>query len=320
MSTGHAPDSPRDVPVDVSIVIVSWNTRELLRDCLQSTRAACAAFDRPVEIIVVDNASTDGSAAMVRTEFPDVRVMANASNAGFAVATNQGLRESRGRYLLLLNPDTKATPDFLRALVSFIEEHPAVGVAGPRLVGENGDVQVSCFLLPTLTRELWRLLHLDRIHAYAVYPPGFWHLKAPQVVEAIQGACMLIRREALSQSGLLDERFFIYTEEIDLCCRLRGLGWQIAWVPDAVVAHRGAASTEQVGARMFVQLYRSKVQYFRKHMGAWGALGYKAVLLTAALPRVVVPTVAMALMPSRRERLRSLRRNYASLLAELPAL
>ncbi|RPJ84589.1 MAG: hypothetical protein EHM13_03725, partial [Acidobacteria bacterium] len=142
----------------------------------------------------------------------------------------------------------------------------------------------------------------------------------PRSVESIQGACMLIRREALDRVGLLDERFFVYTEEIDLCRRLLESRWEIYWVPSASVVHYGAASTEQVGSRMFVQLYRSKVIYFRKHQGALGAFAYKAVLAAASLPRVVLPAVGMLFLPSRRERFRSLAANYSTLLVQLPAL
>lgn len=304
----------------VSIVIVSWNTRDLLRVCLTSTLAACAELDRPAEIIVVDNASSDDSAGMVRDEFPAVRIIRNSSNSGFAAATNQGIRESRGRYVLLLNPDTNVTTGSLRVLVSFIDEHPDAGVAGPRLVGRHGEDQVSCFPLPTLVREMWRLFHLDRVHQIATYPLSRWGSERAQSVESVQGACMLIRREALEQAGLLDERFFIYTEEIDLCRRLLDLGWQIFWVPQAVIVHYGAASTDQVGARMFLELYRSKVQYFRKHLGVWGAVAYKTVLLFATLPRLVVPSLAIAFIPSRRDKWRGLLKNYSSLLIELPAL
>ena len=129
----------------VSIVVVSWNTRDLLRECLSSTISACRELPSPTEIIVIDNDSKDGSAAMVGNEFPQVRVIANTSNRGFAAATNQGLSEGRGRYLLLLNPDTKVSKSFLLELVSFLDKHPSAAVAGPRLVGKDGEQQVSCF-------------------------------------------------------------------------------------------------------------------------------------------------------------------------------
>lgn len=304
----------------VSIVVVSWNTRDLLRECLSSTLAAAAALGGRVNVIVVDNASGDGSADMVLREFPSVQLIANATNAGFAAATNQGLRESRARYVMLLNPDTRATDGFLRTLVDFLDQHPKAGAVGPRVLGRRGEDQVSCFPLPTLARELWRLLHLDRVHAFAAYPLARWGAASPRAVESVQGSCMLIRNEALDQTGLLDERFFVYTEEIDYCRRLLDGGWTIFWVPAAVIVHYGGASTEQVNHRMFVQLYRSKVQYFRKHMGQGGAVAYKAVLVTAMLPRLILPALAFPFVPSRRNRWRDTIRNYSTLLVQLPAL
>jgi len=303
----------------VSIVIVSWNTRELLRQCLTSTLEACRELPGPVDVIVVDNASSDGSARLVRHEFPTVRVIENTSNIGFAAATNQGIRESRGRYVLLLNPDTKATADSLRVLVSFAADHPAAGAVGPRLVGKHGEDQVSCSPLPTLVRELWRLFHLDRFYGLATYPFGRGQAENPHSVESIEGACMLLRREALEQTGLLDDRFYIYTEEVDLCRRLLEYGWQIFLVPRAVIVHYGGASTRQVELRMFLELYRSKVQYFRKYQGVWGAIAYKVVLFAATLPRLVVALALVAFFPSRRQRWRRLLKNYSSLLIQLPA-
>jgi GT2 family glycosyltransferase len=304
----------------VSAVVVSWNTRALLRECVASTLADAADLGGRVEIIVVDNASSDGSVEMVRSEFPTVRVIANESNNGFASATNQGLRASRGTHLMLLNPDTRVMRGSLRAMVSFLESHPRVGSVGPRLVGAQGEHQVSCFPLPTLAKELWRLYHLDRLYVLASYPLSRFSDGLPQQVESIQGACMLLRREALEQTGLLDERFFIYTEEIDLCRRLVDAGWDIFFVPAAVVVHFGGASTAQVSARMFLELYRSKVQYFRKHLGDRGALAYKGVLLAATLPRLMMSALTVAFVPSRREKSRGLLKSYSSLLAQLPAL
>lgn len=304
----------------LSVVVVSWNTRELLRACIASALVAAGEVAGTTELIVVDNASSDGSVDMVRLAFPTVRVIANASNAGFAAATNQGIRESRGRQVLLLNPDTTAAPDVLGILTSFLEEHPEAGAVGPRLVGKDGEPQISCFPLPTHGRELWRLFHLDSFVAVARYPASLLGSPEPQRVESVQGACLLVRREALEQAGLLDERFFIYTEEIDFCRRLLDCGWHIVWIPRAVVVHYGGASTSQVSARMFIELYRSKVQYFRKHTGALGAAAYKAVLVAASVPRLVLPSLAMAFVPSRRERWRGTVENYSRLLVRLPAL
>jgi len=220
----------------------------------------------------------------------------------------------------LLNPDTEGTPGFLGALVSFLDTHGDAGAVGPRVQGAAGEHQVSCYPLPTLGRELWRLLHLDRVIPRGTYPASMFEATTPQHVESILGACLLVRRDALAATGLLDERFFIYTEEIDLCRRLQNRGWRLYWIPQSVIVHYGGASTTQVGRPMFVELYRSKIQYFRKHFGRRGALGYKAVLVATALPRVVLATVAMAVQPAQRAKWRALLTDYSVLLARLSAL
>lgn len=313
-STGDSP-----LPV-VSIVIVSWNTRELLAACLRSVRDAAAEVDGCLEVVVVDNASHDGSAEMVHAQFPEVDLVRNATNVGFAAANNQAIRRTRGGYVLLLNPDTEGRSGFLGALVGFLDGHPDAGAAGPRVKGGRGEHQVSCYPLPTLWRELWRLLHLDRFSPRGSYPASLFEATTPQRVESILGACLLIRRDALEATGLLDEQFFIYTEEIDLCRRLQDHGWHLYWVPQSVIVHYGGASTTQVGRPMFVELYRSKVQYFRKHFGRRGAIGYKAVLVATALPRVVVASVAIAVRPADRAKWRALLTDYSLLLARLAAL
>jgi GT2 family glycosyltransferase len=304
----------------VSIVIVSWNTRELLRACLRSTREAAADLAGGVEVVVIDNASHDGSADMVRDQFPEVDLVRNASNVGFAAATNQGIRQTRGRDVLLLNPDTEGKAGFLSVLVSFLDAHPDAGAVGPRVWGSQGEHQVSCYPLPTLGRELWRLFHLDRLWPRGTYPPSLFEAQTPQPVESLLGACLLVRGEALEEAGLLDERFFIYTEEIDLCRRLQDRGWRLYWIPGSEIVHHGGASTTQVGRPMFLELYRSKVQYFRKHFGRRGAIGYKAVLMAAALPRVGLASVAMALRPAERVKWRALLTDYSALIARLNTL
>jgi GT2 family glycosyltransferase len=153
-----------------------------------------------------------------------------------------------------------------------------------------------------------------------MYPGGWWASDRPRAVDIILGACMLIRRDVIEQVGSLDERFFIYTEEVDLCRRILEAGWEIYWLPAAEIVHYGGASTSQVSSRMFLELYRSKVQYFRKHFGVWGALAYKGVLLAGALPRLVLMPAVAALVPSRRRRSLGVLRNYSSLLVQLPAL
>jgi GT2 family glycosyltransferase len=310
------------VPSDtlVSIVIVSWNTCNYLRACLESVHDACGAVTGGVQTIVVDNASSDGSVEMLRRDCPWVTTIQNATNRGFAAATNQGIHASAGRYVLLLNPDTTLARASIQHMVDFFEHHTGVGAVGPRIVGADGHVQASCFPLPTLGREIWRLFHLDRLRARARYRLEEWSADVPKRVEALQGACLMVRRAVLDRIGVLDERFFIYTEEVDLCRRMNDAGFELFWVPQASLVHFGGQSTRQVATRMFLELYRSKVEYFRKHMGTWGAWAYKAVLAAAAIPRVVMPAILLALQPSKRPELEPMLRNYSSLLVTLPTL
>ncbi len=312
---------PPDPAVDLSVVIVSWNTAELLERCLASLEQE---FQRigglRSQVIVVDNGSSDGTPERIRARYPWVEMRVNATNMGFAAANNLGLRDSRGRYILLLNPDTEVLPGALATLMAYMDDHPEVGLVGPRLLNPDGTLQVSCYPSPTLSRELWRLLHLDRWHPYGTYRMESWSTELPRQVEVIKGACMLVRRDALEQVGPLDESYFMYTEEVDWCYRIRRAGWTVVWVPQARVLHYGGQSTQQIPEEMFLHLYRSKVQYFRKHYGRWGCRGYKAILLLASGLRIVgIPLARLVGVAPGPEALR-LARNYMTLVRMLPDL
>ena len=300
--------------MDLSIIIVNWNTMELLARCLASVYETAESLQ--FEVFVVDNGSTDGSAAMVRERFPQAHLIANSKNMGFARANNQAIRLSGGRYVLLLNSDTEVCPDALESLVAFIDTHPEAGATGARLLNADGTLQPSCH--PTLTpwREFWRLLFLERIQRRATYDMAHWDLRTPREVEVIKGACLMLRREGLDQVGLMDERYFMYTEEMDLCYRLRRAGWRLYWVPEARVVHYEEGSTRQVAEPMYIQLYRSKVQFYRKSGGEGQARLFKALLGLAYLPRFFLAMVSSPLAPAMAARARTYRR----LLAELPAM
>lgn len=311
---------------DVSIIIVSWNTRDLLGACLASVvDLGCPTGRRGrldgdegllFQIIVVDNGSTDGSPAMVREQFPMVTVIENRENVGFARANNQAVARSTGRYLLLLNPDTQVRRGAIETLVGFMDRHPEAGGAGPTLLNPDGTLQTSCYPSPGLAREAWRLFHLDHFRPFGEYPMAVWDRDLPRSVDVVQGACLILRRQAIDEVGPLDEGFFIYSEEVDLCYRLQKRGWTLHWVPRAEVVHYGGQSTRQVAETMFVHLYRSKIQYFRKHRGAPRAALYKLVLLLAALARVVAVLPCWFTRASGRER-RVVAGHYLRLIREL---
>ena len=263
----------------LSIVIVSFNTRDLLNRCLTSVEqnpahailhpdAAHALGARlPCEIIVVDNASQDGSAEMVAREFPRVRLVRSGENLGFARATNAGLGMARGNLFMLLNPDTEVPGDALVALADFLEGHPDVAAASPALVFPDGRPQHGAFRFPTLWMSLFDFFPLNhrvvdsRLNGrYRTPDDG-----QPFPIDHPLGAAMMIRRDALASVGLLDERFFMYCEEIDWCLRARRAGWQIYQLPTAKIVHHVGQSTAQFREEMLVELHRSRYYLFQKH-------------------------------------------------------
>jgi GT2 family glycosyltransferase len=314
----------------LSVIVVSWNTQDMLKRCLESIGSSlkgqledpagpivdCSAEPATCEVFVVDNASTDGSAQTVREHFPWVQLIENEKNIGFAQANNQAISQSEGRCVLLLNSDTEVYPGALEAMLGFMEEHPRAGGCGPRLLNADGSLQASCHPMLTPEREFWRLIFLDRLWHRATYVQEQWDWRAPRRVEVIKGACFLLRRAGLDEVGLLDERYFIYTEEMDLCYRLRQAGWQLWWVPQAIVKHYGEASSRQMAETMYVQLYRSKVQFYRKFGGPRRADRFKRLLRLAYLPRLAVAGLGALFLPS----LAPHARTYRRLLAELPEM
>ena len=311
---------------DLDIIIVSWNTREFLVKCLQSLQAALepasgdsrrlAGSPYRVRVMVVDNASSDHTAQMVRQDFSWVHLIENRENLGFAHANNQAIRESCGRFVLLLNCDTVMHPGTLETLVTFLDTHPSAGAAGARLLNPDGSVQPACHPMLTPWREFWRLSFLDNVIRKSTYGARIWKATAPLQVEVIKGACLLLRRQALDQVGLLDESYFMYTEEVDLCYRLAQAGWELWWVPQAVVVHHGEGSTRQVAEQMYVQLYRSKVQFYRKFGGAEQANRYKRLLRLAYGSRLAATRLVAPLSSSSAMRART----FGRLLAELPGM
>jgi Predicted glycosyltransferases len=265
---------------DLSVIIVNWNVRNLLRRCLHSILASLPACQ--LEIIVVDNGSTDGSPEMVRTEFPQVHLMANPDNRGFTGANNQGLAVARGRYVLLLNPDTEVVGDALETLVAFADAHPDVGVVGPQLLNPDGTVQSSRRRFPTLATALLESTWLQP-YAPRRLLARYYVLDRPddevQDVDWVTGAALMARREAVEQVGPLDEGFFMYSEELDWCRRFRAAGWRVVYLPTARVIHHEGKSSEQVLPARHIHFQTSKIRYFRKYHGPAAAEVLRLVLL-----------------------------------------
>lgn len=299
----------------LSIIIVSWNVKELLRSCLESIYAHPPKDN--IEVWVVDNNSTDGSPAMVRTKFPQVNLIVNPTNRGFAGGNNQALEKSTGDYALLLNPDTRMLPETLEHFTNFLDFHSKAGAVGAKLLNPDGSHQPDSYPFPTLSRELWRLLHLDMIQALGVYDQSQWDQHQPRQVDVLQGTALAVRREALNQVGLLDTGYFMYTEEVDLCYRLHQAGWNLYWLPQAQVVHYGGQSTQQIPEEMFLHLYQSKLRFFRKHHGDRAAVIYKLILVMTSLPRLLLRPLAKLQHGDQRQKNLALAKNYRRLLASL---
>ncbi|MCX7789404.1 MAG: glycosyltransferase family 2 protein [Chloroflexaceae bacterium] len=267
-------------PVDVSVILVSWNTQDLVLACLESLPAAFGTVR--ADVWVVDNASSDMTLEMVRSRFPEVHLIENRHNVGFAAANNQAIAASQGRYVLLLNSDTVAHPGSIEQLVRFADSHPQAGVVGPMLLNPDGSFQDSFARFPSLANEFLSVTGIGRRLISRTYP-GFdvRHAQVARRVDYVSGACMLVRRAAIAEVGVMDELYFMYSEEIDWCYRIRKAGWEIWFTPEAQIVHYGGQSTRQWRSAMIRALYRSKVRFFRLHYGHLQATLLQALFFTA---------------------------------------
>ena len=252
----------------LSICIVNWNTREYLRGCLASLHDH--APDEPMEVIVVDNASGDSSAAMVAAEFPQVLLIANTDNAGYADGNNQALSRASGDVLLLLNPDVVAHKDTLARSLAFLRSHPDCGALGCRLIGSDGETQRSVRGFPDPGPVLWEYLGLSRLfprsQVFGAYRMSWFDYAQAAPVDQPMGTFLMIPRRALTQVGLMDPQFPIFFNEVDWCWRAkRGCGWQIWYTPDATLTHYGGGSTRQVKPAMVRESHRSLLRFYEKH-------------------------------------------------------
>lgn len=265
--------------LDLSIVIVSWNTQDVLRDCLRSTFANLGALR--AEVIVVDNASSDGSADMVAREFPRAVLVRNPTNAGFAAANNVGFRIARGRHVLLLNSDTVVLGDVITRSVRWLDADPDVGVMGCRVLNPDRTMQPTCFGYPHFVDLLWMTAGLHELpwpRFLGRYQLRGWRRDTERDVEVVTGCYMLVRRVAMDQVGELDEGFFFCGEETDWCERFKRAGWRIVFTPVGEIVHIGNASGRKLDSRRDVLLTAGLVRLHRKHGGVLGLVSVGALL------------------------------------------
>jgi GT2 family glycosyltransferase len=250
-------------------IILHYRTPDLLVECLQSLRRHPFTLGT-CEIWVVDNASGDGTPARIRRDFPEVQVLENPANLGFAAGNNRGIARSQGRYILLLNPDTQVQEGALDELVRFMEAHPDAGAAGGQLIGLDGEIQTSCREFPNLLGVILRGTPLHRLFprhpSLCRYLMTDWDHRTPRPVDWVLGACLLIRREAWERVGPLDEGFFMYYEDIDWCYRARAAGWSVYYVPSARIIHHHRRESARGPFNRLTWIHlRSIMRLFSKH-------------------------------------------------------
>jgi GT2 family glycosyltransferase len=256
---------PEPSTCDLTISIVSLNTRELLAACLRSVYASTGVT---FELFVVDNGSSDGSPEMVERDFPAARLIRNDSNRGFAAANNVAIRLAAGRHALLLNPDTVIRPDTLRELIGFLDGRKDVGICGPKIHFPDGRFQSCGYRFPTLLAEVRQSKHVDLLLRRIVGSEPPLPIKSgPFEVDWVDGACLLIRREVIDQIGLLDEQYFLYAEELDWCFSARKAGWAVYALPQVQMIHHQGKSSEQMSDSSLAHLVETRLRYYRKHHG-----------------------------------------------------
>jgi hypothetical protein len=252
----------------LSIVIVNYNVKNLLKKCLESIFKY--QKDIEFEVIVIDNSSKDHSQEMLQRDFPQIKLIENKRNLGFSRACNQGIKESQARYILLLNPDTELTPGGFKKMMDFMDSKPGIGICGPKMVNEEGKLQFSCRSLPSyLTAISSSQSILNRIFPYNFLSKKYLlknqdHSQISEV-DWVSGSCLLAKREMLEKEGLLDERFYMYVEDVDLCFRAKKLGFSVFYFPQVVVVHHIGKSTQKRKFTMLLEHHRSMYYFYRKH-------------------------------------------------------
>jgi len=289
--------------MDLSIVIVSYNTKDLTDNCLSSIyhNADIAG----IEIIVIDNASSDGSADFIMSKYPQVRLGTNDQNVGFAKACNQGIRCSSGKYLFFLNPDTYVTENVFKTVITFFEHNPEVGMAGCHLYYPNGRPQRSFFKFTSISNLMGRSLLLNAIlpqnKITNIFFPGYPENEIPKYVDRVYGAAMIARKEALEKAGLFDESYFMYSEEEDLCFRIRKAGWLIAPIPDSRVFHYQNQSTISNLRKSLFSSYQGQFLFYRKFHSFPRILFFRLIQLAGMPLRILFWSIVFVSNPTGRE-------------------
>ncbi|MGZ4977052.1 MAG: glycosyltransferase family 2 protein [Methylobacter sp.] len=294
----------------ISVIIVSWNARDYLRDCLSSIRQTGASCVQ--EVIVVDNDSKDGSPEMVEKEFPDVILIRAGENLGFARANNLAMKHAKGSMYALVNSDVIVHPGCLDTLAAFLNQHDNVGLVGPRVIGGDGNLQLTCRRIPNIWNTVCRVLALDRILQRWQIFSGF---EMPQrnhdqrtEAEVLSGCFCVARKKAVDEVGGMDEQFFFYVEDVDWCKRFRDSGWKLMFVPEATATHFGGASTSNAPLRFSIEIHRANLKYWQKHHGTVGQSIYHLLAMAhhglRLVARILKGTLGLGGSPESKHKLK----------------
>lgn len=253
--------------MDVSVIIVAWNVRDFLQNCLDSIYKETKGIE--FEVIYVDNASEDKSVEMVREHFPQANIIQNMQNKGFAEANNQGIKAAKGRYVLLLNSDTVILDNAIAITVEFADTHPEAAVVGCKVLNPDKTLQLTCFMFPSILNMLLSASYLYKLFRKSQFfgrgLMTWWDRDNVKEVDVVAGCFMLVRKNAIQQIGVLDKRYFIYTEEIDWCYRFKKNGWKILFTPEPEIIHYGGQTTKQMTGKFRLQLSGSKLIFMKLH-------------------------------------------------------
>lgn len=278
--------------MELSVIIVNWNSSEYLKNCLRSLYANLS--DVTFEVIVVDNASYDGCGEMLRSEFPNVEFIQAPENLGFATANNLGFARSSGDYLLFLNPDTEVIGSAVNVMLSNLKALPNAGAVGCRLLNSDGSLQIPCIQpFPTILNQVLDteyLIHrFPRLRIWRVMPL-FYYRGTPDPVEVISGACLMVKSEVFRAVGMFSPEYFMYGEDLDLCYRIARAGFRAYYVGEATIIHHGGASTKRSRVNHFstVAKRESIALFFRKHGGKWKAFSYRYSMLGVSILRLFI--------------------------------
>lgn len=286
-----------------SVAIVNYNTCEHLRACLMTIEPEMVS-----RVVVVDNASSDGSVSMVQAEYPWVKIYANRKNLGYGAAANQAIAGCEGPHVLLLNSDTRLQPGTLCVLNDYLDRHPGAAIVGPRLLNPNGTLQPSCYPLPTPLHVFLQESTLARlISGIPILRDRYartWNHAQDRLVPWVLGAALAIRRQAFDAVGGFDTSFFVYAEEIDLCYRLRKAGWQTHFTPRTNIIHYGGASTRQQREEMTAQFFFSMVHFYRQHYSKSRLIQLFIVMKSIVLARLLRDSIRLRLAREKREHAR----------------